>query len=149
MAFHRYALQKIAPCGNITHMKLANHTAHIALITTAVIALHLTPSTYAETSPPQADIHTVAQFIGQEVLFTGLVENVHQIPSGTTFMDFGGRHPNAAFTCVAMASNVNQVGDLFQYNGKKVQVRGVVGEYNGKPQIKLLSPDQIREVPEQ
>jgi hypothetical protein len=129
-------------------MKIGNHPPKLAALALLLFSSLFTPQTHIHATPVEADINNVAELIGQEVVFTGLVENVHQIASGTTFMDFGGRHPNAAFTCVAMASNVNQVGDLFQYNGKTIQVRGIVGEFNGKPQIVLDSANQITLLPE-
>ena len=96
----------------------------------------------------EVDVHNVADYIGQEVVFTGVVELARRIESGTQFLDFGGRHPSALFTAVAMASKADVVGDLTVFEGKTVRVRGVVEEFNGKPQIILKAPDQIEVVQE-
>lgn len=119
------------------------------VFTFGILFVSLFAAPHYLTAENHVDVHTVGDYIGQEVVFTGVVELARKIESGTQFLDFGGRHPNAMFTCVVFASRAELFGDLTDYEGKTVRVRGIVNEFGGRPQIELKSPDQIELVDSQ
>jgi DNA/RNA endonuclease YhcR with UshA esterase domain len=85
--------------------------------------------------------------IGREVILTGYVADV-TIRSKVSYLNFDNKYPNNTFSGVIFASSnekINdKVGDLNVYEGKTVELTGTVGEYNGKPQIIINSPEQIK-----
>jgi hypothetical protein len=95
--------------------------------------LHAATITYAE----------AGKHVGQEVTVTGKVSGVRTIPSGMTFLNFGKRGAEDAFTAVAKPGVVD--GDtLSAFDGKDVEVTGTVELYRGSPQIVLATPESIR-----
>ena len=109
------------------------------LLSAAGIALLLAASAQAETiSPPEASHH-----IGDSITVEGVVSQVSTSSGGTTFINFGGRYPNHVFYAVIFRSNLNQFAGVQALQGRAVAISGTVELYKGKPQIILLSPEQI------
>ncbi|MEM7696976.1 MAG: hypothetical protein AAF236_01065 [Verrucomicrobiota bacterium] len=79
---------------------------------------------------------------GQKVIVYGETEDSGKSGSGTNFVNFAG----AEFYLVTFKSDLPQFpdgepADLF--DGKRIAVTGAISVYQEKPQIKLVSPDQI------
>ncbi len=64
--------------------------------------------------------------------------------SETTYLNFGGRHPNHTFSAVIFKSKLAQFPNLRGYEGKVARVRGVVQVYFDKPEMVLNEPGQLR-----
>ncbi len=83
--------------------------------------------------------------IGQTVTVEGVVGEVHTAASGrATFIDTGGRYPNNTFTAVIFSRDVTKFSNVDALNGKTVDVTGPVRLHNGKPEIILNDPGQIK-----
>lgn len=83
-----------------------------------------------------------AQHIGETVTVEG-VANVH-VANSASFLDLGGAYPNEVFQAVIFPSRAKAFGDLNGYNGETVDVTGRIRAYNGKPEIILNDPIQLR-----
>ena len=80
---------------------------------------------------------------GQKVVVFGKTEGSGKSPSGTNFVNFQG----ADFYLTAFKSDLDpfEGGEPAElYDGKRIVVTGVISIYRDKPQIKLVSPDQVR-----
>ena len=80
---------------------------------------------------------------GQKVTVHGETAGAGKSSSGTNFVNFKG----GEFYLVTFKSDLNlfpegEPADL--YDGKRLAVTGVMSIYQGKPQFKLTSPDQVR-----
>jgi hypothetical protein len=80
---------------------------------------------------------------GQKVVVYGETAESGKSPSGTNFVNFKG----SEFYLIAFKSDLEpfsagEPADFF--DGKRLAVTGVISIYQGKPQIKLTSPDQVR-----
>jgi len=75
-----------------------------------------------------------------------VVANVNVSKSGDGFLNIGGVYPNQTLTIFIAASDMPKFY-VDTYNGKKILVRGIVTEYQGKPGIRVTEPGQIRIVP--
>lgn len=73
----------------------------------------------------------------------GVVSQVSISGGGTTFINFGGRYPDHVFYGIIFNSNADQFSDVEALEGKTVALSGMIDLYKGKPQIILVSPDQI------
>mgnify|MGYP003639875506 CR=1 FL=1 len=79
---------------------------------------------------------------GQKVTVYGTTAESSKSPSGTNFVNF----EEAEFYLVTFKTDLTEFSDgepSELYDGKRLTVSGVMSIYQGKPQIKLTSPDQI------
>jgi len=95
-----------------------------------------------EVAIPVVTPEEAAQHEGKVGTVKGKVDGQRTAASGTTFLNFGGRHPNQIFSCRAF-------GDKFPEGvpaceGKTVEVTGKIKMYEGKPSIDLSGPDKIK-----
>jgi hypothetical protein len=94
------------------------------------------PGTYA---PGEAVSH-----MGETKTVEGVVSEVFTSRRGDTFLDFGGRYPNEAFTGVIFRDDAGQFGDVSRLEGRTVDVTGEIKEYRGRPEIILSSREQLQ-----
>jgi DNA/RNA endonuclease YhcR with UshA esterase domain len=95
----------------------------------------------AETiTPPDA-----GNYIGKTVTVEGAVSEVHHTASGkATFVDMGGRYPNNVFTGVLFSDDAAKFPDVDSLAGKTIDMTGVIKLYQGRPEIILNDPGQIK-----
>jgi len=85
------------------------------------------------------------QYVGKEVEVRGRVVSVTASPLGTTFINFGGEYPNQTFAgFIAAGSKVASKKRLSMIYGKTISITGTIELYKGKPEIKVVSADQIK-----
>jgi len=82
-------------------------------------------------------------YIGQKVTVVGTVDQVYH-STKAIFLDIGGKYPNNAFSAVIFSSSWNRFENINSYEGKEVEVTGIVKEYRGKPEVILNGTDQIK-----
>jgi DNA/RNA endonuclease YhcR with UshA esterase domain len=109
----------------------------LALSVLAVLA----PATQ---SPPVITPAEAAKHIGERVIVEGKVTQIVLSVNLTTHMNFGGLYPNHVFTVTIFKADQSQFPGVKDYEGKVVQVEGVVRAYRGKPEIRLTDRSQIR-----
>lgn len=85
-----------------------------------------------------------AQHVGQHVTIEGVVVKVFTSKNGNTFLNFGAAYPNQTFTgWIPKDSPVAADRTLSALAGKKVKITGTIDLYRGKPEIKIISKDQL------
>ncbi len=103
------------------------------------VALMWCPLAVAAAIPSnQASSH-----VGETAVVKGIVAQVSTSGSGITFLNFGQPHPNSEFTAVVKPGS-GDFGDLSMFEGKEVEVEGLIETHKGKPQIVLLQRANIR-----
>jgi DNA/RNA endonuclease YhcR with UshA esterase domain len=90
-------------------------------------------------APNQARAHA-----GQRATVEGAVSAVHIADSGVTFLDIGGDFPNNAFAAVIFKDDAGKFPDVDSLTGKTVAISGAIRLYQGKPEIVLNDPAQIK-----
>ncbi|MGD1008268.1 MAG: hypothetical protein ABR980_13680 [Ignavibacteriaceae bacterium] len=75
--------------------------------------------------------------IGENETIIGIDSQVYHSRGGTYFLDIDGDYPGNTFTAVILKSDVKKFNDIDSYEGKKVEVKGKIKKYNGKPEIIL------------
>src|SRR5215468_4915327 len=84
------------------------------------------------------------QYVGKEVEVRGRVASVTTSPLGTTFINFGGEYPNQKFAgFIAAGAPVAADQRLTMIQGKIISITGIVRLHDGKPEIEIVSADQI------
>jgi hypothetical protein len=86
-----------------------------------------------------------AKFVGKSVEVRGQVASVYLARRGDGYLFFGAGYPNQTFTGYIPAGWMFSAGPwTLRLQGKIIGVSGTVEIYKGKPEIKILSMDQIR-----
>lgn len=91
-----------------------------------------------------------AQYLGHTITVQGRIVNIGQTRSGSVFFlnfdpDWRGKFYLVVFDDLADTLEVGVEGTFL---GKLVRVRGLVEPHNRRPQIKILSMEQVEFVPE-
>jgi hypothetical protein len=82
--------------------------------------------------------------IGKVVCITGKVDHVYTSQKGTVFINFCPDYKNCPFGAVIFVSNASKFPNPQQYTEKNVQITGFITAYQGRAEIVLDSPDQIK-----
>ena len=85
------------------------------------------------------------QYVGKEVEVGGRVVSVTTSPLGTVFINFGGEYPNQKFAgFIAAGSRIATDQRLTMIQGKIISITGTIELRQGKPEINIVSADQIK-----
>ena len=85
------------------------------------------------------------QYVGKEVEVRGRVASVTTSPLGTAFINFGGEYPNQRFAgFIAAGSAIATDQRLTMIQGKIISISGTIELREGKPEINVVSADQIK-----
>ena len=105
-------------------------------------------------SPARADELPVIKdseavgYVGKKVEVRGLVVSVTTSPLGTTFINFGREYPNQTFAGFIAAGSKMATDQLIaMLQGKIIGITGTIELHQGKPEIKVISIDQIKALP--
>lgn len=85
--------------------------------------------------------------IGKNATVAGKVAEVN-VREKVTHINLDKAFPDHPFTAVVFSTKTNLFPDLKTLMGKKVEVTGKIEEFKGKPQIVLLSTNQLKIVVE-
>ena len=84
------------------------------------------------------------KYVGKEVEVRGRVVSVMTSPLGTTFINFGGEYPKQSFAgFIAAGSPMAADQRLTMIQGKTIGITGTIRLRDGKPEIEIVSADQI------
>jgi DNA/RNA endonuclease YhcR with UshA esterase domain len=90
------------------------------------------------------DFHDAGSHIGEVACVSGRVLRVFVSRASNTFLDFCADYRDCPFTSVVFSSDREKFGDLQTLRGRQVEIRGSVTLYNGRAEIIIHGPDQIR-----
>ena len=109
-------------------------------------AFLLIPTLRAEDAPevPLVTPQEAAAQEGKQVKVKGVVDGQKTSAKGITYLNFGGRFPNHSFSCVLRSKDFPDGVPSFE--GKEVEVTGLIKMYEGKPSMDLKSLAQIHVV---
>jgi hypothetical protein len=108
----------------------------LALLLSAIVA-------YAD-KPIVIEDSEAIQYVGKEAEVRGRVVSVTTSPLGTAFINFGGEYPNQRFAgFIAAGSPIAADRRLTMIQGKTISITGTIRLRHGKPEIEIVSSDQI------
>jgi hypothetical protein len=93
------------------------------------------------------DIQNASTLEGKHGCVAALVLRVYTAGSGNTFLDFCQDYRSCPFTSVIFSTDKAKFGDLGSLQGKRVEIRGDVVDYQGRAEIILHGPEQVRSAP--
>jgi hypothetical protein len=117
-------------------MGIARLFAVLALIVCAVVARADKPIVIKDSE--------ALKYVGENVEVRGPVVSVTTSPLGTTFINFGGAYPNQRFAgFIAAGSAIAGDQRLTMIQGRTISITGIIRLREGKPEIEIVSADQI------
>jgi micrococcal nuclease len=101
---------------------------------------------YAQENVPPED---AAKFIGQQKTVCGTVASAHYATSSKgqpTFLNLNKPYPNQVFTVLIWGSDRGKFEKPPEalYSGKEICVTGMIQSYQGRPEIIVKEPSQIK-----
>src|ERR1700693_4206207 len=104
-------------------------------------------ATPADELPVIKDSEAV-RYVGKNVEVRGFVVSVTTSALGTAFINFGREYPNQTFAGFIAAGSKMATDQLIaMLQGKVIGTTGTIELYQGKPEIKVISIDQIKGLP--
>ena len=111
----------------------------------AVVLSCLAPVFGAETVPVIKDTDAF-KYVGKNVEVRGQVVSAYLGKRGDAYIFFGAGYPNQTFTGYIPAGWTFSGGSwTLKLQGQVVSVIGVIELYKGKPEIEILSMEQIKQ----
>jgi DNA/RNA endonuclease YhcR with UshA esterase domain len=93
---------------------------------------------------PQIDSADALNHIRESVTVSGLVVAVFVSKHGNAFINFGAAYPNQTFAdWLPAGTPLASDPWLRQLQGKTIKITGTIKLYQGKPEIKITSRNQI------
>ena len=83
--------------------------------------------------------------VGTTQCVSGTVMRVEEERSGVTFLKFCKETPVCPFTVIVFADDQRKVGDIRQLEGRQIEIKGTIQDYNGAAQMVLRHTQQLGE----
>ena len=81
--------------------------------------------------------------IGQHITVSGKIVST-SYRKGTDFLDYCANYLNCPLALVVLDNNTSKFGDIGRYSGNNVIANGTVTTYQGRTEIIMSDPSQIR-----
>jgi hypothetical protein len=98
----------------------------------------------AAPNPPVITPEEAAHHLGEHVIVRGTVTQIVITKALDTHINFGGAYPNQVFTATFFKAKQAEFPGVRDYEGKVVEVEGVVHLSRKKPEIVVIERRQIR-----
>src|SRR5579862_256612 len=86
-----------------------------------------------------------AKHVGSSQCVIGTVMHVENGSNGTTFLTFCPEARACAFVVVVFPADRKKVGDIRQLEGRQIEIKGTIQDYEGRPEIVLRRTQQLGE----
>ena len=96
---------------------------------------------------PCMDFRDAIRHTGENGCVQGRVLRAYTSSRGNTFLDFCDDYRNCPFGSVIFASDSSRFRDMNGLEGEQIEIRGVITSYQGRAEIIIHSPSQIRALP--
>jgi DNA/RNA endonuclease YhcR with UshA esterase domain len=111
----------------------------------AILALLLCAIAARADKPIVIKASEAVKYVGKQVEVRGRVVSITTSPLGTTFINFGGEYPNQTFAgFIGAGSPIATDQRLSMIQGKIISISGTIEFRKGKPEINVMSADQIK-----
>jgi len=103
-----------------------------------------TAAVNASGGPVVIDYTEAPDHIGEQATVKGALIKAFTAKSGVTFLDFCQSFDSCPFSAVIFASDAAKFGDLSKYEGKNVELTGIIRSYSGQAEMVLSDPGQLQ-----
>ncbi len=102
------------------------------------------PSQHAAT---RIDYTEAPNHVGEYACVSGKIDHVYTSQKGTIFLNFCPDYKTCPFGAVIFGSDAYKFPNPKQYEGEIVEITGLIKSYQGRPDIILNDPGQIKILP--
>jgi DNA/RNA endonuclease YhcR with UshA esterase domain len=114
------------------------------ILTLSALFLCLSVIAVSQTKIPKYSTKEAKDHKGQYATVKGTVYDVNVSETGTVSFIMDGNYPKHLFAAVIFKKDVPKFPEVNEYTGLTLEVTGVIKISEGKPEIILKSPKQIR-----
>ena len=86
-----------------------------------------------------------SKHVGTTGCVSGTVFQVKEASSGVTFLNFCRDGPVCPFTVVVFPGDLKKVGDIHELEGRQIEIKGTIQDFDGRAQIVLRRSGQLGE----
>lgn len=90
------------------------------------------------------DFKEASNHIGEYATVRGRVDNVFTSAKGNTFLNFCPNYKTCPFSATIFNSDSYKFANLKQYEGRIVEITGLIKTYQGRAEIIINDPSQIK-----
>jgi hypothetical protein len=136
---------EVARIGSKCHDALVRSLNYFwELSAAALLTLGLSVTVSAQTNAlPEIPATDATNYMNQQVVVTDTVVQVALRPT-VALLNLNQRYPESPLTCVIRGDDTNNFSDIESYLDKRVEVTGLIKDYQGRPEIILTSTNQIK-----
>ena len=103
-----------------------------------------TPAEPVQPSSLRISFTEAPNYVGKYACVTGIVDHVYTSQKGTIFINFCSNYKTCPFGVVIFGSNASKFPNPNQYTGRNVEITGFITAYQGRPEIVIENPTQIK-----
>jgi DNA/RNA endonuclease YhcR with UshA esterase domain len=96
-------------------------------------------------SGPCLSLADAGKHVGTDQCVIGTVEHIEHTTKGVTFLNFCKAAKACPFTVVVFPTDIKKMGDIQRLEGRQVEIKGTVQDYNGRAEIVLKRTQQLGE----
>lgn len=98
-----------------------------------------------DTSSSCVSFAEAGKHMGTAQCISGTVLNVETGRNGTRFLTFCKDAKACPFTVVVFPADLRKMGDIRQLEGRQIEIKGTIQDYEGRPEIILRRSQQLGE----
>jgi len=99
-----------------------------------------------DTSPSHCvSFADASKHVGTTQCVSGTVLHVETGRNGTKFLNFCKDAAACPFTVVVFPADIKKMGDIRQLEGRQIEIKGTIQDYEGRPEIVLRRSNQLGE----
>jgi hypothetical protein len=113
----------------------------------SLVLLALAPISSARKtqSSPCLSLADAGKHVGTEQCVSGTVEHIEHSGKGTTLLSFCKETKACPFRVVVFPTDIKKMGDLQQLEGRQIEIKGTIQDYDGRAEIVLKRTQQLGE----
>jgi hypothetical protein len=111
----------------------------VILVMSGSISARKTPAA------PCLSFADASKHVGSDQCVSGTVLRVEQGGRGATFLTFCKDAKGCPFTVVVFPTDIRKMGDIRQLEGRQVEIKGTIQDYEGHAEIVLKRTQQLGE----
>src|SRR5271165_1121625 len=86
-----------------------------------------------------------SKLVGTTACVRGVVLHVEDARDGAKFLNFCEGAKACPFTVIVFRADVKKMGDIRQLEGRQIEIKGTIQDYDGRTEIILRRPQQLGE----
>jgi DNA/RNA endonuclease YhcR with UshA esterase domain len=114
------------------------------ILTLSALFICLSVNAISQTKIPKYSTKAAKKHKGQYATVKGTVYDVRVSETGAVSFNMHGKYPNHLFTAVIFKKDVPKFPEVNEYVDLTLEITGIIKIHEGKPEIILNSPKQIR-----